>query len=83
VKLDLTVGFRPDGDWLLMAQLFATKSLGNAGFGGPDFDVAKVKLSFGRRLDEKRTLLVGAQRDVLTRGTSPGYELSLTLWTEF
>lgn len=83
IKLDLTFGLRPAPRVLAMAQLFATKGLRNEAFGGPDFDLAKVQLSLGYEIEEKRTLLLGFARDVLTRGTSDGYEVSLALWTRF
>lgn len=83
VKLDLTLGLRPDENWVATAQVFVTRGLRNAAFGGADFDLAKAQLSVGRRLDARRTLLLGVARDVATRGTSGGYELSLTLWSAF
>lgn len=83
IKLDLTLGLRPAAGWVAMAQVFATKGLRNANFGGADFDLAKVQLSVGYQITETRTLLLGAARDVLTRGASDGYELSLAVWTQF
>lgn len=83
IKLDLTLGFRPSENWLGIVQFFGTRSLRNAGFGGVDYDLAKVQLSVGRVLFGKRTLLVGIADDVAVRGASPGYELSVTLWSTF
>lgn len=83
LKLELTAGLRPDENWVAMAQVFVTKGRRNAAFGAPDFDVTKLKASVGRRIFGERTLLIGLQRDVLSRGLSPGWEASLTLWSEF
>lgn len=82
-KLDLTAGIRPDENWIAIGQVFVTKSRRNAAFGAPDFDIVKAKLSVGRKIFGEQTLLVGLQRDVYTRNTSPGWEASLTIWSEF
>lgn len=82
-RLNLTLGVRPDENWLIMAQMFNTRSLNNGGFGGIDYDLTKLQFSAGRKLTEKKTLLVGFAHDVFTRGTTPGYEISVSLWSEF
>lgn len=83
IRLDLTFGARPDEDWVLMTQVFGTYGLRNAAFGGVDFDLLKAQVSVGRRIFGEKTLLIGVARDVLTRGISPGYEVSVTLWSLF
>ena len=84
IKVDLTAGFRPDDDWLGIAQVFTTIGLRNErSIVDTDFDTAKVKLSIGRKIFGERTLLLGVARDVYTRGTSPGWEASLTIWAPF
>lgn len=84
VKLDLTVGLRPTENWVAMAQMFGTLGLrNNRSIVDPDFDVAKVKLSVGRKILDDKTLLIGLARDVYTRGTDPGWEASVTLWSPF
>lgn len=82
-KLDLVLGYRPDDDWLLMAKTFGTFGLRNNAFGGTDFDTVKVELSVGRRIFGDRTLLLGVARDLHTRGTDPGLEVSLSIWSRF
>lgn len=82
-RLDLTFGVRPDENWVALAQFFGEKGRQNADFGGTDFDLGKLQLSFGRRIFGEKTLLVGFAHDVITRGTTPGYEVSLTLWSVF
>lgn len=84
VKLDLTVGLRPTENWVAMAQMFGTLGLrNNRSIVDPDFDVAKVKLSVGRKVFGDKTLLIGLARDVYTRGTDPGWEASVTIWSPF
>lgn len=83
IRLDLTFGLRPDDKWLAMAQFFGEFGLRDAGPGGSDFDLGKLRLSLGREIGGGKTLLIGLARDVITRGTQPGYELSATLWTSF
>ncbi|MEX2519058.1 MAG: hypothetical protein WD969_06990 [Paracoccaceae bacterium] len=83
IKLDLTLGFRPAENWLGIVQVFGTRSLRNAGFGGVDYDLLKVQLSVGRVLFGGKTLLIGFADDVAVRGASPGYELSVALWSAF
>lgn len=82
-RLDLTFGVRPSENWVALAQFFGEKGRRNADFGGTDFDLGKLQLSVGRRLFGEKTLLVGFAHDVITRGTTPGYEVSLTLWSTF
>lgn len=84
IKLDLTVGLRPTENWVAMAQMFGTLGVrNNRSIVDPDFDVAKVKLSIGRKIFGDRTLLIGLARDVYTRGTDPGWEASVTFWSPF
>lgn len=84
VKLDLTAGLKPDEDWILIGQMFGTFGLRNEdSIVDPDFDIVKLKASVGYRLFEDKTVLIGVARDVHTRGTDPGWEVSLTVWTPF
>ncbi|MEM7547853.1 MAG: hypothetical protein AAF367_20180 [Pseudomonadota bacterium] len=83
IKLDLTTGIRPTENWIGIAQMFGTFSLRDAAFAEPDFDIVKVKLSLGRKIFGNRTLLIGLSRDVYTRGADPGFEVSVSLWSNF
>ena len=47
-RLDLTLGWRPDAHWLLLAQTFSVFSVQPGRPGSPDFDQHKLQLSFGR-----------------------------------
>ncbi|MEO0359989.1 MAG: hypothetical protein AAF322_02725 [Pseudomonadota bacterium] len=82
-SVDLTAGFRPDEDWVALAQVFATYGLRNEAFGGTDFDAVKLQVSVGRKLFGERTFLLSVARDVHTRGTSAGFEVSLSIWSSF
>ena len=83
IKFDATLGLRPDENWIALAQLFGTYGLRNAAFAAPDFDVAKVQLSVGRKFLKNRTLIIGVARDVFARGTDKGWEASLSIWSTF
>ena len=84
VKLDLTAGLRPDDDWVALAQVFSSFSLRDErGFGAPDFDAVKARLSVGRRVYEDTTVLLGVGRDLHTRGFEPAWEISVTIWSPF
>lgn len=84
IGLDLTAGLKPDEDWVALAQVFATVGLRNEhSIVDTDFDQVKLKLSLGRRLFGDATLVVGVARDLHTRGASPGWEATLTIWRPF
>lgn len=82
-KLDLTLGLRPDENWIALAQMFATFGLQNNAFGGTDFDTVKVQLSIGRKLFGDKTFLLNVARDIHTRNTDPGLEISISVWSSF
>lgn len=83
LRLDLTAGLRPDDDWIVIGQMFGTLSVTGVDRFGPEFSAAKLKLSAGRKVWEDRTLLLGVQREVWTRGITPGWELSISFWAPF
>lgn len=83
LRFALTLGLRPDENWVALAQVFGEKGMRNAAFGGADFDLLKAHLSFGREVEEGKTMLLGVGQDLLTRGTSGGYEVSLSVWSLF
>lgn len=83
LRLALTLGLRPDENWVALAQVFGEKGMRNAAFGGADFDLLKAHVSFGREVEEGKTMLLGVGRDLLTRGTSRGYEVSISVWSLF
>ncbi|MEM7525094.1 MAG: hypothetical protein AAF360_15325 [Pseudomonadota bacterium] len=83
LSLDLTLGLRPAEGWVALAQMFGTFGLRNEAFAGTDFDAAKFQLSVGYEILPGRTALIGIARDVYTRGTDPGFEASLTIWSKF
>lgn len=82
-KLDLTVGVRPNENWITFGQLFVTRSLRNEAFAAPDFDITKVKFSAGRKIWGERTLIIGLARDISTRNVDPGTEISVSFWSTF
>jgi hypothetical protein len=47
-RLDLTLGWRPDERWLILAQTFSVFSVQPGRPGAPDFDQHKLQMSIGR-----------------------------------
>lgn len=47
-RLDLTLGWRPDAHWLVLAQTFSVVSVQPGRAGAPDFDQHKLQMSVGR-----------------------------------
>lgn len=84
IGVDLTLGLKPDENWIAMAQVFATVGLRDeASIADTDYDQVKLKLSLGRRIFGDATLVIGVARDIHTRDTSPGWEATLSIWRPF
>lgn len=83
VKLDLTLGYRPTENIVLMGQVFGTLGLRNEGPFGADYDALKLSVSAGYRITETRTLLLVVAQDVLGRNIDLGTEIGFTIWNEF
>lgn len=83
VRLDLTLGYRPDADWLLLAQSFNAVSVGDPGAGYGDIRRYKVQLSAVRRLTDDVGLQFGLSKAI--GGTNAGGERMalLALWWRF
>ena len=83
IKLDLTLGYRPSDEIVLMGQIFGTLGLRNEGPFGVNYDALKVSASAGYRLTETRTLLLVVAQDVLGRNIDLGTEIGFTIWNNF
>ncbi len=83
IKLDLTLGYRPTEDFVLMGQVFGTFGLRNEGPFGANYDALKVSASAGYRITETRTLLLVIAQDVVGRNIDLGTEFGFTIWHEF
>ena len=83
IKLDLTLGWRPNEDFLLIGQIFGTLGLRNEGPFGANYDALKLSLSAGYVLSERRTLLLAIAQDAFGRNIDLGTEIGVTIWTEF
>ena len=58
-KLDLTLGVRPDEDWMLMAQSFTTLTVGDAGAGYQPYKISKLEFSVVRQVASHVSLQFG------------------------
>lgn len=83
IRLDLTAGLRPAGDWLLLAQAFGTLGLRNADPFGDDFDVLKLAPSVGYRITDGAMVVLGVEREVAGRNIDLGTRFKLAVWTTF
>jgi hypothetical protein len=80
-SLDLTLGLRPDGDWMVLLQSFNTISVGDAGPGYGSFRRYKAQFSAVRRLTGSLSLQAGVNQAVGGRndGNETGFLLALWL----
>lgn len=83
LRLDLTLGLRPDADWLLLAQSFNAISIGDPGAGYGDVRRYKVQLSAVRMVTDNVGLQIGVSKAI--GGTNAGGERMLlaALWWQF
>lgn len=83
LRLDLTVGLRPDTDWLLLAQSFNAVSVGTPGAGYGDVRRYKVQLSAVRRLTEDLGLQFGVSKAIGGRNAGGERMALVALWWTF
>ncbi|OYQ34808.1 hypothetical protein CHU95_09455 [Niveispirillum lacus] len=83
LRLDLTWGWRPDVDWLLLAQSFNAVSTGTPGPGYGDVRRYKVQLSAVRRLSNDVGLQVGLSKAIGGRNAGGERMALLALWWQF
>ncbi len=67
IHLDVSVGILPDPDWLILAQVFATKSVRNQTGNGGDYDQVRVQLGVANQIEDDVWLQLGVFRDVAGR----------------
>ena len=83
VRLDLTVGWRPDANWLLLAQSFNAVSVGTPGAGYGDLRRYKVQLSTVRRLTDDVGIQLGLSKAIGGRNAGGERTALLALWWSF
>ena len=83
IRLDVTVGLRPEPRWLVMAQSFTTLGLENAERRGADFSVTKLAPSIGYEVIPGVTALIGVEREIAGRNVDLGTRLRAAVWTAF
>lgn len=81
--LDLTLGARPDPDWMVLLQSFNTITVGDAGPGYGDFRRYKLQLSAVRFLAEGVGLQAGINQAVGGRNDGDETGFLLALWLDF
>jgi hypothetical protein len=83
LRLDVTVGFRPDADWLLLAQSFNAVSVGTPGAGYGDVRRYKVQLSAVHQLTKDLGLQVGLSKAIGGRNAGGERMALVALWWNF
>jgi hypothetical protein len=83
MRVDATVGLRPAPRWIALLQAFGTVSFRNADGEGDDYDVLKIAPGVGYEITDGVTMLLGLEREVLTRGVDEGLRVKLALWRSF
>lgn len=83
IRLDLTAGWRPDADWLLLAQSFNAVSVGMPGVGYGDLRRYKLQLSAVRRLNDDVGVQLGVSKAVGGRNAGGERTALLALWWNF
>lgn len=83
MRLDLSLGWRPDADWLLLAQSFNAVSVGTPGAGYGDVRRYKAQLSAVRRLTDDVSLQVGLSKAIGGRNAGGERMALVALWWTF
>ncbi len=88
LRLDLTLGLRPEApwlgeNWLVVAQSFGVLSLRNEAEGRDGFDSLKLAPSLAYRIGPGLTAGVGAEREIAGRNIDKGLRLKAFVWREF
>lgn len=82
-KADLTLGARPRSDWLVMAQLFNTFSLGQGQSGFPQYRYHNFQLSVTKDLASNLSLQLGGMMTLDGRNALRERGLLTGLWFRF
>lgn len=82
LRVDLTAGWRPGAQWLLLVQSFATIGLRNPDPFGSDYDSLKLAPAVGYRMGPA-TVLFGVEQTVTGRNVDRGTRFKLSVWRPF
>lgn len=89
MRMDITAGLKPEPGWMILAQSFNTIGMRNASdasfvtASGPDYDLAKIRLSGVVDITDTVALQFGAEADVYGRNTGAGKTLFIGIWRSF
>ena len=83
LRIDGTIGFEPNKNWLALVELQSTVSLRNAAPNGADFDVLKLQPSIIRRVSQRWSVRAGGIFELASRNLTTGNGAFLALWSEF
>lgn len=82
-RLDLTLGFRPDSDWLLLAQSYSAWGQTQWSAYTRAYESHRVHLSVIAPLNEGLSFQLGAIRSAQCDGLAPETAYMVSLWREF
>lgn len=83
-RFDATLGLKPWHRWLLLEEMFLTKSLGNGdGVAGHAYDLVTLQSSLVYSLTQYLGLQLGYERDIAGSAVGLGNTGVLALWARF
>ncbi|HXZ68063.1 MAG TPA: hypothetical protein VEH07_05700 [Alphaproteobacteria bacterium] len=83
-RIDSALGLKPWRRWLLLEEMFLTRSIGTGdGASGHAYDLIKVRSSAVYSLTERIGVQLGYERDIEGTGVSLGDTGVLGLWIQF
>lgn len=83
IRADLSLGAEPVRAILLLAEVFATRSLRNESPGGADYDVIKIQGAAVYRFARRWSVEVGYRHEVAGRNLLLGGGAFIGLWSSF
>lgn len=87
LRAQATLGAEPGDRWLLLADIFAERSLRNETAGGADFDIVKLQPSivyrFGKGPKRRWAAQAGVTEEIAGRNLSLGRAAFVSLWSAF
>lgn len=83
VRGDVTLGFRPVPDWMVMAQYFGTIGMRNNGPGGPDYAIHRAQFSIVHDINARHSIQLGYMREVAGRRVALGQAVLAAWWYRY
>jgi hypothetical protein len=82
-RWDMTLGVRPQPDWLVLFQTFFTFGLHNQRGTGADYDLYRLQLSVVKQITDNISLQIGGWHDAGGRNIALGNAIIAAIWFRF